>query len=93
MHPTAPLGCRETQWPKALAESAALGAALSTLPSNPLAEDRTRIQRNRLRDRKPSSPTDLLSPHVQQQVGGRQAKDHSVYAERAGLGHELHSLK
>lgn len=40
-----------------------------------------------------ASPADLLGPHVEEQVRGRQAKDQAIYREAAGLGHKLHSLK
>lgn len=40
-----------------------------------------------------ASPADLLSPDVEQQIRGRQAKDHAVYGEAAGIGHEEHALK
>lgn len=40
-----------------------------------------------------ASPADLLGPHVEEQVRGRQAKDQAIYREAAGVGHKLHSLK
>lgn len=40
-----------------------------------------------------ASPADLLGPHMEQQIRGRQAKDHTIHREAAGVRHELHSLK
>lgn len=66
------------------------------MSSSRLAKERTRIQRASLAACWTGThllPTDLLGPHVEQQVRGRQAKDHAVYGEAAGLGQEVDSLK
>lgn len=41
----------------------------------------------------PSAPADLLGTHMEEYVGGRQAQRHAAQAQRAGLGHKVHTLQ
>lgn len=41
---------------------------------------------------KKEAPADLLSPHVEEEVGGGEAEDDAVDVQDAGLGHQEHAL-
>lgn len=79
-------------WVSGVSNAGETGGNRSEGPNRPLTGPKG-VAEGRLCACRCASPADLLSPHVQQQIRGRQAEDHAVHAEAAGIGHEQHSLK